>query len=158
MAVAFSNGGKDSSWINFDITPTIQGFVKDSIENHGFMFEVYIEARYMTVCSSEESNVSIRPKLTICYDNNPIEVIYNTANLQKEIKIKKAAQSYMIYIPYNSSHLIAIYDISGREITSFNTHSSKQWYTLPQCIPPGMHIIRISTPDGIAVKKLDFLQ
>ena len=158
MAVAFSNGGKDSSWINFDITPTIQGFVKDSIENHGFMFEVYIEARYMTVCSSEESNVAIRPKLTIVYDNNPIGIKNKTTVLYKDIKIKKTSRSYSIYLPFTTTQTVSIYSIAGRQISSCTTNGNTHWYTIPGVISSGMHIVKITTPEGIVVKKLDFIR
>ncbi len=157
LAVAFSGGGKDSSWIDFDITATIQGFIKDSIENHGFIFGVYMEARYMTVYSSEENNASLRPKLFITYDNDPVGIVNKTTPLCKDIRFKKACGSYSIHVPFITPQSVSIYDLSGSKIASFNTNGNTHWYTIPKTVSPGMHVVRIPTPEGIVIKKFNFM-
>lgn len=113
----------------------------------------------MTVYSSEESsNTLLRPKLTINYDNNPVGINNKATGLYRDIKFKKASGSYLIYLPFTTPQMISIYNISGRKIYSFNTNGSKRWHTIPKFIPSCMHIIRISSPEGIIVKKINFLQ
>ena len=156
LAVAFSGGAEDSSWIDFDITGTIQAMVKDSIENHGFIFGVFIEGRYATVYSSEESIDSLRPKLIISYDNDPVGTVNETTHICRDIRFRKAGGSYFIYVPFTTPKNISLYDISGREIVSFNTNGNMHWYTIPGLIASGMHVVRITTPQGNVVKKFNF--
>ena len=152
-----SDGGKDNSWIDFNVTDTIQEYVKDPGRNYGFMFEVYMEGRYLTVNSSEVSNESLRPKLTINYDNDPVVPInYNLTNLHKDIKFRKTPESFLVYLPYSVPVSVYIFNIAGREVNSFTTDRSRQWYAISKLKSSGTYIVRISTPEGIVVRKVNF--
>ncbi len=157
--IARFTGGTNNSWRDIDITPTIQNFVIDPAVNHGFVFDTHVEGRKMIVNSSEADDVSLRPKLTITYDNDDITAINPILdNISDKICIKKTPESFMIYIPDSRYHTITMYTVSGLKIESLGITGSKKWYVLPEAVTPGLYIISIASREGTFFKKINTLQ
>lgn len=64
-----SNNGTQGGWEEYDVTSAIQTFVEDPSQNHGLLLIITTGSRnYHKYHSSEYSDVSLRPKLTVQYE------------------------------------------------------------------------------------------
>lgn len=149
-------GGLDNSWIDFDVTSKIQEFAINPILNNGFAIDTYAEARWIKVYSSEHDNPGLRPKIVIIYDNDDPVSIDNSRNKVKEtIRITRSSGLLLIYLYHTMNHNVSMYNLSGQKLFSVIINGKNQWHRIPKVNIPGIRVVRITSPAGIIVKKVN---
>ena len=116
-------------WEHYDVTNAIKDIVENSGDNYGFIltFDHHTPAYGVMIASSEYSDESKRPKLTIKYDISS-HIISQDLKNDNQIMVKRTPGSAMIYLPFEGS--CAIIDLQGRQIMSFNATSLRIGQTL----------------------------
>ncbi len=144
-----------NKWEGFDVTSLVQDFVENPGSNYGF--HLYMSVTMVTVeyVSSESGKTDKRPKLTLDLSTG----IYNDVVVsKKQIRLRQTSGSYSIYLPFSGSSVVGIYDVKGKELTTFTSLKSNNWYKIPGSIKPGTHIVRISNQGKNIVKRLLFVK
>ncbi|MBN1187849.1 MAG: T9SS type A sorting domain-containing protein [Bacteroidales bacterium] len=98
------------SYLNFDVSRLVEDMIKYPDASHGFMMELFDETKYarMTFASSDHTNSSLHPRLSIEYYfdepvyNIPFTVLGNTTSESNDWDVQGddgKDKSYLVYIP-----------------------------------------------------------
>jgi len=149
--LAKSGNDQVKVWEHFDVTAAIKDMVENSGEYYGFIltFDHHTPAYGVMMASSEYSDASKRPKLTVTYDISS-DIINQDVQNDNQIMVKGTSESAMIYLPFEGS--CTVMDLRGRHITSFNATHDNRWYQLPAAT--GIKIIRLNGKERMMIKKL----
>jgi len=82
------------------------------------------------------------------------DIKYNPQMAVDLVKFKITSESYMVYIPLNGYLTVSISDGRGKLLSSFTTTGNSRWYTLPESMNSGMHIVSIKNSNTAIVKKI----
>ena len=77
----------------------------------------------------------------------PVSKTYFDCYKSKQLHLKKTSESYMIQIPYEGKHSIAISDTYGKVLSSFTTTDKEEWYNIDKSLPSGTYVIKLKTPE-----------
>ncbi len=72
--------------------------------------------------------------------------------------VKKIGKSLMFYLPFTEKSSVTIADLHGRHIVGFRTIEDRKWYTIPESLSPGMHVVSITGQEGAIAKKFLFVR
>lgn len=155
--VFINTNTKKNVWEDYDVTSAIKDIVENSGENYGFLFRFdnHTPAYGVMLASSEYTDESKRPKLTVKYDINT-EIKNQDLENGNQIMVTRTPVSVMVYMPFAGS--CSISDLHGRQIGSFHATHSNQWYQLSEPLSSGMHIISIMHKGEKVVGKCCFMQ
>ncbi len=147
-------------WEDYDVTSAVKEMVADGSKNYGFMVKFPYEEDYKgaRIRSSEASEQSERPKLTVTYDPDTDIDYFTTPAKSQQFQIRKIAGSLFLSVPFPGTYTASISDLKGRKLTSFTADENKLWYQIPASLSPGMHIISIRTTEKMVAEKFWLLQ
>lgn len=147
---SFSYSGSYNGWFDFSVTSAIKDFIDNPSINYGFIilipggvdsvYDNQTKDQESYFHSSEASDESLRPKLTVTYDPG-------TSTMQNDIKIA---------IPEN--YKVTIINMQGRKVASFMLNDIKQLNQMKASLSSGIHIINITTPEKKVVRKVWFMR
>jgi hypothetical protein len=80
-------------------------------------------------------------------EQEPISKTYFDCYKSKQLHLKKTSDSYMIQIPYDGKHSIAISDSYGKVLSSFITTDKEEWYNIDKSLPSGTYVVKLKTPE-----------
>ncbi len=93
-------------------------------------------------------------EIQVYIHNNITKVNRIPQHNSKPLRVVKKSGEFLLYLPYKTLSSIAITDIHGRKLATFTSFPGKNWYSLPQWIAVGMHMVTIRTEGKIIVKKM----
>ena len=147
---SFSYDGSYNGWFDFSVTSAIKDFIDNPSINYGLIvlvpggvdsvYDNQTKDQESYFHSSEASDGSLRPKLTVTYDPG-------TSTMQNDIKIA---------IPEN--YKVTIINMQGRKVASFMLNDIKQLNQMKASLSSGIHIINITTPEKKVVRKVWFMR
>ncbi len=147
---SFSYSGSYNGWFDFSVTSAIKDFIDNPSINYGLIVLVpggvdsvndnQTKDQETYFHSSEASDESLRPKLTVTYDPG-------TSTMQNDIKI---------VIPENCK--VTIINMQGRKVASFMLNDIKQLNQMKASLSSGIHILNITTPEKKVVRKVWFVR
>ena len=80
-------------------------------------------------------------------EQEQVSKTYYDCYKSKQLHLKKTSDSYMIQIPYDGKHSIAITDAYGKVLSSFTTTDKEEWYDIDKSLPEGTYVIKLKTPE-----------
>jgi len=127
---------KTPAWEDFDVTNTVKEMLASPSTNYGFLFKCKETTSDMgiTMRSSESSQTTYRPKLTVVYEGGSgilPQKMFGSITPAKEYKI-------------------AVFNLQGKEIAS---HTIKNISTLKKMLPAGVNIVKINDQKVKIVKQ-----
>ena len=147
---SFSYSGSYNGWFDFSVTSALKDFIDNPSINYGLIvlvpggvdsvYDNQTKDQETYFHSSEASDESLRPKLTVTYDPG-------TSTMQNDIKIA---------IPEN--YKVTIINMQGRKVASFMLNDIKQLNQMKASLSSGIHIINITTPEKKVVRKVWFMR
>lgn len=147
---SFSYSGSYNGWFDFSVTSALKDFIDNPSINYGLIvlvpggvdsvYDNQTKDQETYFHSSEASDESLRPKLTVTYDPG-------TSTMQNDIKIA---------IP--ESYKVTIINMQGRKVASFMLNDIKQLNQMKASLSSGIHIINITTPEKKVVRKVWFMR
>lgn len=105
--------------------------------------------------ASEAATDTIRPKLTIQYDDSDgIITSYSINHLLKGIKIIRGTEEIKFYIPFEEIYSVSMFRINGKKTVSLEG-SDKRWYKIStKEFSNGLLIINVKVNGNIYSKKI----
>jgi hypothetical protein len=85
-------------------------------------------------------------------------IIYHPEKAGNLIKLKRFAGSFQVYIPFSGEYIVTVSDLHGKTLSTFTTSADRNWYTISQVLPSGMHILSIKTAEKTFVEKFWFVR
>lgn len=147
---SFSYDGSYNGWFDFSVTSAIKDFIDNPSINYGLIvlvpggvdsvYDNQTKDQESYFHSSEASDESLRPKLTVTYDPG-------TSTMQNDIKIA-----------IHENYKVTIINMQGRKVASFMLNDIKQLNQMKASLSSGIHIINITTPERKVVRKVWFMR
>lgn len=135
----------EMSWENYDVTEIVKDFVSGTPNNGFIVFPDIKDGNDGRMYPSSEYSAedSLRPKLTITYENTAIN--YSNKGIEgiKNIVINKNGSIIKLFIPFENSYRIGFYNASGNTLEVLNGRG-KQWHSInSESLSNGIYFIRI---------------
>lgn len=142
-AVAKSTNTALNTWEDYAITATIKDMVENNGANYGFLFKFdsMTPARGASIRSSEASQTTQRPKLTVTYEL-PSSIIPN----------------HFVSDGIKGPCKVTINNIQGRRIASLSIQNVDQLHQIKNRLSSGVHIVNINTLDKKSIKRVWVIQ
>jgi hypothetical protein len=91
-------------------------------------------------------------------DMGTTPVIHRVKEVKEEIRFKKTADAFMMYVPFTASYTVTITDVRGKKLNSFTAPANTQWLDMSELLSSGVHIISASASGKTLVKKLWYVK
>ncbi len=129
-----------AKWHDIDITSAVRNFVKDPTKNYGVII-VLISKAEAVFNSSENSNIELRPKLTVDYE--PVTAISHKTSLkQKGISISKVSQGFNIALKEFKNSDVNLYGVNGVKVKSFSP-SQRNFLIPSHLLTKGVYFLKV---------------
>ena len=102
----------------------------------------------------DETGVSIGTTMKIVVENAVDIDLIAPKVTPALIKIRKLANTYSVYVPFNNKSEVTVMDTKGRLLASF-TASSDEWHVIPASLQSGLHIVAVRNGNTRYVEKLN---
>lgn len=156
-AIAQNTASPQNSMEIFDITKVIKSILLNGATNNGFMvvipFKQSSHYKNITYASSEATEVSSRPKLTIEY-KPPTAIISNQFLINRDIWVKTTRNKISFFVPTAGTYTATITNAMGKLVFGQNNIKAQQWFTANPKLSSGIHILTIVSPKGTTSKKI----
>ncbi len=76
----------------------------------------------------------------------------------KTLKVIKRSGEFLLNISCETLFSVTITDILGRQLASFQSVPGKKWYSLPQWLPAGVHVVTVGTEKQRIVRKIQVVR
>lgn len=143
--------------LHFDVTETVQDFIKNPSSNYGFLVSCIINMQDSYIASSEHADEKLRPKLII------EEVDVGNSDKKEKMhfynygyKVKVEADGVSISNINNSCGRIEIVNLLGRTLFQTNFLSSNDVIYISPRIQKGIHLLKIKNTKVSYVQKIIF--
>jgi len=151
ISIAEAPGNVDSSWIEFDVTSTIKGYLAEPEKNKGLAVHIHVDDMHITLLSSEADAVNLRPKLEVHYNDSSATCNNKNSFSDNNIKIIKNPGSYAVYITNSLMYSdLEIYSVSGKKVASRQLINDTHLYVIQEYLSSGLYIIRLKSKTGYA--------
>jgi len=143
---SFSYNTGDTGWVDFDVTDAVAKSLSGTNQNFGFMITAYTDISLLNygisarIHSSESTENSLRPKLTISYDNT-------AANIPESVIPVKNM------LPALSEYDVSVFDVRGREIALHKISSPDQLVNVKMSLFSGVYFLGVRYSGKISVVK-----
>jgi hypothetical protein len=153
-----------NKWADHTVTSAVQYLVQHPAENHGFVL-VHVGTSgnnhdRQDYRSSEYSDVSFRPKLTVEYSAGVTNVSPRVVSSEKQgtgIVVRKTHAGLMISSPFQEDREVTVSDVKGRKLLSRDWAAGHTSCHLPlHGIAPGMHVVTVTSLKRSVTQKAFF--
>ena len=152
-----------NQWADHTVTAAVQDMVQNPGENHGFLL-VHVGTSgnnhdHQDYRSSEYSDVSFRPKLTVEYSANPTTVSPRVSTEKQGIRIvvRKTHAGFMVSSPFQEDRELTVSDVKGRKLFSRDWAAGHTSCHIPlHGIAPGMLVVTVTSRERSVTQKAFF--
>ncbi|MBN1982512.1 MAG: DNRLRE domain-containing protein [Chitinivibrionales bacterium] len=141
------------AWDDYDVTAAIRTIVENSGSNFGFCIKFTKQdaetEKGIVLYSSEASDATLRPKLTVTYQKAETGVATNGFNGAKNnLRLSKASHGILVSSSSAALRQVIVYDLHGKTIAQVtnNAASSALLCTLDKSAL--VYVLKISTDRG----------
>ena len=133
VALSSNNNSSYNVWEEYDLTTAVKNIVEEGGDNYGFIFifDSMTPPKGATMYSSEASDITLRPKLTVEYTSS----------------VKVISIPTLTNLP-TGPYRVSIVNLLGREIASGVRADITYLNSIKKSLPKGIFIVRIHTPEN----------
>ncbi len=97
-------------------------------------------------------------EIQVYIDNGITKVNETLLQGGQTLKVINRSGEFLLNIPCETLFSVTITDILGRQLASFKSVPGKKWYSLPQRLPAGVHVVTIGTEKQRIVRKIQVVR
>ena len=152
-----------NQWADHTVTSAVQQMVQNPAESHGFLL-VHVGTSgnnhdHQDYRSSEYSDVSFRPKLTVEYSAGVTDVspCVSSEKQGTGIVVRKTHAGLMVFSPFQEDREVTVSDVKGRKLFSCEWAAGHTSCHIPlHGIAPGMHVVTVTSLKRSVTQKAFF--